>query len=198
MSETTETTADLNAALAKAQAQMKPAAFNRTNPHFKTKYADLAAVIAAIREPLASNGLAFAQTMYISDRGPVLLTTLRHASGQCLTSEYPLPNGVKPQEFGAALTYARRYSLSCITGIAADDDDDGNGANTISNGKDKTSGNGGVVSDEQAETIWELIRETNTNVDVFLKWANAPSISDIKASAYANIISKLQQKKAAV
>ena len=134
MDETFEPTADLNAALAKAQAQMKPAAFNRVNPHFKTRYADLAAVIAAVREPFASNGLAFTQTMYVSERGPVLLTTLRHASGQCLNSEYPLPERVKPQEFGAALTYARRYSLSCIAGIAADEDDDGNGANTISNG----------------------------------------------------------------
>lgn len=124
----TEQTADLAAALAKAQAGMKAATFNKINPHFKNKYADLAAVLDAVRKPLADNGLSVTQTTEIRDGGFVLVTTLRHSTGQWIASEYPLPIGAKPQELGSALTYARRYSLSAIACIAADDDDDAEGA----------------------------------------------------------------------
>jgi hypothetical protein len=123
-----ETTADLNAALAKAQSAMKAAAFNKTNPHFKNRYADLASVIDAIRDPLTANGLSYTQTTEIRDGGFVLVTTLRHGTGQWIASEYPLPIAAKPQELGSALTYARRYSLSAIACVAADDDDDAEGA----------------------------------------------------------------------
>lgn len=125
-----DNTADLSAALAKAQSTMKAATFNKVNPHFKNKYADLSAVLEAIRKPLADNGLSVTQTTEVRDGGGfVLVTTLRHASGQWIASEYPLPVG-KPQEMGSALTYARRYSLSAIACIAADEDDDAEGART--------------------------------------------------------------------
>jgi hypothetical protein len=123
-----EQTNELSAALAVAQGAMKAATFNKINPHFKNRYADLAAVVDAIRGPLASNGLSYTQTTEIREGGFVLVTTLRHASGQWVASEYPLPAGAKPQELGSALTYARRYSLSAIACIAADDDDDAEGA----------------------------------------------------------------------
>lgn len=123
-----EQTNDLAAALAKAQASMHAAKFDKTNPHFKNKYASLAAVIDAIRTPLAGNGLSYTQTTEIREGGFVLLTVLRHASGQWVSSEYPLPMGAKPQELGSALTYARRYSLSAIACIAADEDDDAEAA----------------------------------------------------------------------
>jgi hypothetical protein len=123
-----EQTNELAAALALAQSSMKAAAFNKTNPHFKNKYADLAAVLDAIRLPLAANKLSVTQTTEIRAGGLALVTTLRHSSGQWVASEYPLPSGVRPQELGSALTYARRYSLSAIACIAADDDDDAEGA----------------------------------------------------------------------
>ncbi len=123
-----ETTNELSAALAKAQGAMKAATFNKINPHYKNRYADLAAVVDAIRVPLSTNGLSYTQTTEIREGGFVLVTTLRHASGQWIASEYPLPVGAKPQELGSALTYARRYSLSAIACIAADDDDDAESA----------------------------------------------------------------------
>lgn len=125
-----EITADLAAALAKAQSGMKAATFNKINPHFKNKYADLSAVLEAIRKPLADNGLSVTQTTEVRDGGFVLVTTLHHSSGQWIASEYPLPQAAKPQELGSALTYARRYSLSAIACIAADEDDDAEGART--------------------------------------------------------------------
>ena len=125
-----EQTSDLSAALAKAQQETKAAAFDKVNPHFKNKYASLAAVIDAIREPFAKNGLSYTQTTEMREGGFVLVTALRHASGQWIASEYPLPVAAKPQELGSALTYARRYSLSAIACIAADEDDDAEGART--------------------------------------------------------------------
>lgn len=125
-----EQTSELSAALAKAQAETKAASFDKVNPHFKNKYASLAAVIDAIREPFAKNGLSYTQTTEMRDGGFVLVTSLRHASGQWIASEYPLPVAAKPQDLGSALTYARRYSLSAIACIAADEDDDAEGART--------------------------------------------------------------------
>jgi len=124
----TENTNELAAALAKAQGAMEAAKFDRQNPHFKSKYASLAAVVDAIRKPLADNALSYTQTTEIREGGFVLVTTLRHASGQWVASEYPLPLGAKPQELGSALSYARRYSLSALACIAADEDDDAEGA----------------------------------------------------------------------
>ena len=131
----TENTNELAAALAMAQGAMEAAKFDKQNPHFKNKYASLAAVIEAIRKPLSDNGLSYTQTTEIRENGFVLLTTLRHASGQWIASEYPLPvakgakdDGIKPQEMGSALSYARRYSLSALVCISSEEDDDAEGA----------------------------------------------------------------------
>ncbi len=117
-------TQDLTKALAKAQGEMKAAVYNKINPHFKNKYADMAAVIDAIRKPFADNGLAWTQAIERTELGTSLITRL-HFGEQWISSNHPLPNGgVTPQAFGSALTYARRYSLSALCGIAADEDDD--------------------------------------------------------------------------
>ncbi len=124
----------LASALVKAQAAMKPASMNKINPHFKSKYADLASVIESVRKPLTDNGLAFTQVIKFwgeadgEATGAYLVTKILHTSGQWICSDYPLPQGATPQQMGSALTYARRYSLSAITGTAADEDDDGDKA----------------------------------------------------------------------
>ena len=123
-----ESVNELFGALAKAQANLKPAHFNKTNPHFKSKYADMTAVLEAVRRPLAEHGLAVTQTTEVRDGALVLVTRMGHSSGQWIAGEYPLPNTGRPHEIGSAMTYAKRYSLSAIVGISADDDDDGNAA----------------------------------------------------------------------
>ena len=121
---------ELAAALTKAQGAMQPAKFNRVvNFSGRSyKYADLASIIDAIRKPLSDNGIVWTQTIEIRDGGLILATMLLHTSGQSLRSEYPLPSSGKPQEMGSATTYAKRYSLAAIVGIAADDDDDADAA----------------------------------------------------------------------
>lgn len=131
-------TAELAKALVKAQSEMDNAALNKTNPHFKSKYADFVAIREATLPVLTKNGLAVTQYPAVRDDGTfVLRTRLMHESGEFIEGEYPIAID-KPQAMGSALTYARRYSWSGITGIAADEDDDGQAARN-SSGKPKTS-----------------------------------------------------------
>lgn len=127
---TSENLNELAAALAKAQAKIENAPLNKSNPHFKSKYADLAAIRDAVTKPLAEQGLSYVQMTGAAENGQfVLFTRLMHTSGQWLESTYPLPVDVnKQQVMGSAMTYARRYSLAAVCGLAAEEDDDGNAA----------------------------------------------------------------------
>jgi hypothetical protein len=108
---------------------MKNAPLNKVNPHFKSRYADLAAIRDATIPALSKHGLAIAQYMRHTDGVLVLVTRLMHESGEALEGEYPLPAAAdKPQVMGSALTYGKRYSWASMVGISADDDDDGNAA----------------------------------------------------------------------
>jgi len=134
-SETSPTIGALAAALAKAQGAMKFASKDSTNPHFKSKYADLAAVWEAIREPLSANGLAIFQNPSSDANGIILETILMHASGEFIRSTCWMPVAQKTaQAYGSATTYARRYSLAAVAGVAADDDD-GNAASVPASGE---------------------------------------------------------------
>lgn len=120
---------ELAAALSKAQSEIQGAIKENTNPFFKSKYADLGSVWAAIREPFARNGLSVAQGsgLDVHNDGKViniLHTRLMHSSGQWLESETHL-NPVKddPQSLGSAITYQRRYQLQAIAGVVPEDDD---------------------------------------------------------------------------
>ena len=119
--------AALAASLAKAQVAFKPALKDAANPFFKSKYVDLAGAIDACRNALSLNGLAVVQTLEDGDRLR-LISTLMHSSGEWISSQYPVvPVKNDPQGIGSALTYARRYSLMALVGLAAEDDD-GNAA----------------------------------------------------------------------
>lgn len=133
---TSEQVNDIAAALAKAQAAMKNAALNKVNPHFRSKYADLAGIRDAVIPALTANGIAVVQTFDAASEGVAycVLTRLMHASGQWIESLCPIPGGQDMQKMGSAITYARRYSLSAICGIAADEDDDANAATTQPSG----------------------------------------------------------------
>ena len=124
---TSESTAKLSEALAIAQGVMKAPVKDKTAKagSYSYSYADLARVFEALREPLAANGLSITQVMDSEEGKLFLLTRLLHASGEWVEGSYPIPLNLSGQQLGSALTYARRYSLSAIVGIAADDDDDG-------------------------------------------------------------------------
>ena len=122
---------ELAAALAKAQAVMQGATKDATNPHFKSKYADLASIWDACRKPLSDNGLAVVQSPVDAEAGSVgLTTTLLHSSGQWISATVSAPlQQNTAQAVGSAITYLRRYALAAMVGVAPDDDD-GNAAST--------------------------------------------------------------------
>ena len=120
-------------AFAKAQSEITPAEFNKINTHFQSSYADLASVWNACKTALNSNGFSIIQRYETSEtNGPILITELRYKNGEFISSTFPLKiqkNTV--QELGSLTTYARRYSLSALVGIIAEEDDDAEAANKI-------------------------------------------------------------------
>lgn len=123
-----ENIAALAAALSKAQAEIEGAVKDKSNPAFRSKYADIGAVWDAVRGPLAKHDLAVVQMPHSDPTTFWLTTRLMHSSGEWLEGDYPL-NPVKhdPQGYGSAITYARRYALMAVLGVAPEDDD-GNAA----------------------------------------------------------------------
>lgn len=119
----------LVAALARAQAKMPPVHKTKTNPHFKSTYADLADVLASVRPTLAAEGIALVQPIRVTDQGAELVTALLKGDER-IESCLPLPLDSKPQDMGSRLTYLRRFMLAALVGVAAEDDDDGNAANS--------------------------------------------------------------------
>lgn len=120
---------ELATALAKAQGQMTFAAKTEANTFFKSKYADLAACWEAVRKPLSDNGLAVLQFPSAGYEYIDVETMLVHSSGQWVSQTLRLPvsrdkdGHINAQGTGSAITYARRYGLSAVVGIAPDDDD---------------------------------------------------------------------------
>jgi hypothetical protein len=115
-------------ALAKAQGAIDDASKGSKNPFFNSKYADLAAVRSVIREPLAANDIAIVQLPRSLDGEVEVETMLVHKSGEFIAETLRLPVGKwDAHGIGSAITYARRYGLMAIIGIAAEDDD-GNAA----------------------------------------------------------------------
>ena len=116
-------------ALAKANAELKSIGKDRTNPHFKNKYATLDAIMDAIRPSLAKHGLSVVQGAKEVTDGFNVVTMLIHSSGQFVSNVVPVPLSKNDaQGVGSALTYGRRYGVSSLLALATDEDDDGNQA----------------------------------------------------------------------
>ena len=113
------------AAFLQAQKGFAPALKTATNPHFKSRYADLSAVVEAVIDSLNENGIGLLQVTHPSTTGVAIETLLIHESGEKLSGGVLTVPAAKqdPQGYGSALTYARRYSLMATCGIAPEDDD---------------------------------------------------------------------------
>jgi hypothetical protein len=151
---------DLMLALAKAQSEFTYAAKDSENPAFRSKYADLASVIAAVRPVLSKHGIAFLQ-MDGSDveRQTASVTTSLHHGEQWInmTAEAPAMGlkGFNVQSLGAAWTYLRRYSLQALVGLASDDDD------------------GNSLAVDNAPPAKEVIPSKDATMEDFEEWRQA-------------------------
>ena len=119
---------ELFTAVAKAQAEIKNPAKNTKNTYFKNEYADLTAVLNAIRPVAAAHGLSFVQSVDMVDDRVTVQSQVSHSSGQWIKSSamVPLSENVKnvPQEIGIISTYIRRYQAQAMWCINAEQDDD--------------------------------------------------------------------------
>jgi hypothetical protein len=120
--------APLFAALAAAQLEVENAIKGNVNPHFKSRYADLAEVLNTVRPVFARHGLSILQSTAFDGNNVSVTTTLAHAEGGWVSScASCVPARVDAQGIGAATTYLRRYALAAMAGVAQEDDD-GNAA----------------------------------------------------------------------
>lgn len=119
----------LATALVKAQKEFEPARKDATNPHFRSKYANLSACVDAVKDALNDNGISLIQALHESDNGVIVETIFLHESGEQLSAgklHFPASKQ-DAQGYMSALTYARRGALLSACGIAPEDDD-GNAA----------------------------------------------------------------------
>lgn len=178
---TSEQINEIAAALAKAQAEIENPTFNKTNPHFKSQYADLASVLNAVRPALSKHGIAIMQMSGMEEAGVVLYTRLTHSSGQWIQSVYPVTISQKHQDIASAMTYAKRISLSAMAGVAGEDDDDGNAANnapvnTVRAAKQTPKPVANGFTDEESKSFFAEMRDELATVENKVdlqKWGTA-------------------------
>ena len=156
------------AALAAAQMEMGKALKDAENPHFRSKYADLASVVDAVRPALNTHGIAFFHIPTQSEFGHAMETVLYHGASETqIKATVPLILGKQDmQGYKSATTYAKRIGLESVTGIAPDDDDDGNAAVATTNVRAmgvKTENGGKQLS--WAEEVLKDMPPTATEVE---------------------------------
>lgn len=164
---TSEQINEISAALAKALAVITNPTKDATNPHFRSKYATLDTGLNVIREALSKVGISFVQATRIE--GEMLMLDSRIMFGnQWIESEYPVIKfPAKQQEIGSALTYARRYSLFALVGVAGEEDDDANAVSAPTPAPLRLSKTQSQpVFDTMAETL--MMAETVQEIDKWL------------------------------
>lgn len=131
-----------------------------TNPHFKSKYADLATILEAVEVPLAELGIIISSHSHLVGEAWVETTAIECGSDK-KESTFPLFGG-KPHELGSSITYARRYNILSLLNLAAEDDD-GNAANAApklyTTAKARTDAFNAVKNDFMAAESTEELEE---------------------------------------
>lgn len=177
---TSESIKEIAAALCKFQQECESPKKSAVNPHFKNKYAPLEEIIKAVTPTMAKHGLSHFQSTSAEGDSIVVTTVLMHSTGEFIESDpLRLPMGkTTAQGAGSSITYARRYSLCALLGIAAEEDDDANGASQQSA---HANINKQTASDKQLNLIKVLIADV----------AKATNIS--KDKAYETLKAKMKK-----
>jgi hypothetical protein len=166
-------TPELFTALAKMQGEVENATKGSLNPHFKSKYADLAEVLNTVRPVLAANGLSVIQSPSFDGGICHVTTTIAHSGGGYVSGTMScVPAKQDGQGIGAATTYLRRYSLAAVCGVAQEDDDGNAAAHT----KPATYP---LISSGEAARIKESIESLNIDEAAFLRHYGVKSIGQL-------------------
>ena len=181
---------NIAAAFVKAQRAFGPALKTSTNPHFKSKYADLANCVEAVVDALNANGIALMQRTFECKDGVMVETVFVHESGEVMEcGMLHVPAGKQdPQGYGSALTYARRYSLLAATGLAPEDDD-GNHASRKTEIKS-------TVNENQIADLMAAMDEVSTLKELQETYKEAYKAAKGEQAWQAKVITKKDAKKA--
>ena len=187
--DTTHATPELFAALAEAQGRIENATKNAANPHFRSKYADLAEVLNTIRPVFADCGLSLIQSPGYDGSIASVTTVLAHKSGGFIASTAScVPAKADAQGIGSATTYLRRYSAAAIAGIAQEDDD----GNAAAHNKPHA-----VVTPEQAAALRDLLADASGDEAKFCEAFGIGSIDEMPSAKLAQAKAMIAKKKAA-
>lgn len=184
-----ESVKELNTALAKAQGELFAAKKDSINPHFKSKYADLASVWEACREALSSNGLSVTQMpAEFQNNVMTLVTRISHSSGEWLEQTMTCPVGKPdPQGIGSCLTYMRRYALAAVVGVYQDDDD----ANSASYAPKERPA---TLTDDELNKIKVLAVATHSDVAKIAQFYGKKELHEIERLHFHKIVEQLEKK----
>jgi hypothetical protein len=175
-------------ALVAALPELESAKKNKANPAFKSKYADLGAVIEAI-QPIREHGLWFRQFSHDRDGGSAVETFYTHATGELSAGIYFVPaDKNNAHGYGSANSYARRYGLQLAFGLATEDDD-GNAASAAPARSPQP------ISTEQLEKVQDLVDATQSDVAAICKKLKVNSLKEMTQDQYAYVTGVLEKKK---
>lgn len=198
MMQTEHATPELFAALATAQAEIENAAKNATNPHFRSKYADLAEVLNTVRPVFAKHGLSLVQSTGFDGSLVSVTTLVAHKTGGYITSVAScVPAKTDAQGVGSSTTYLRRYSLAAMTGVAQEDDD---GQSAAHGGKPRqrpqpATQTAQTIAAAQVSELTDLIAATETDEAKFLHFFKVSSLSDLPSSDFTRAKQMLTKKQ---
>lgn len=202
---TSEQTDIIDANMGKAQETMPNPDLDGVNPQFKSKFTTLPNGLGVAKQHLSKHGISVYQATRIE--GDILMLDTRLAcKGQWIEAEYPVCRfPAKPQELGSALTYARRYSLFSLVGIAGEQDDDGNAANATPTEAPKRETKPSKDYSEERDLAIKVLQMC-ADIEALDSWGvdNGPQINRMPAAeqkavreAFAAHKKHLQQQKAA-
>jgi len=176
-------------ALAAAQSEMGPLVKGSNNPHFKSKYADLADLVTAVRGPLNNNGIAFFHCIIRTEAGQDMRTVLMHGESETsIECDVPLIVSKNDmQGMKSATTYAKRVGLESVTGIAADDDD----GNAAAKAAPRT------ISADQFIALRDTAEEAGVPAGKICAAYGAPSLEQFPMDAFDRAMKKLSATIAA-
>ena len=199
---TSENIDQLATALAAAQAEMKNAKLNKVNPHFKSKYADLAEIRDTVTPSLTKHGIALIHGTEPMENALHVVSRLMHKSGQWAESRFPVPYD-KPQAMGSGITYGKRYNQAALANIAADEDDDANTANEKAVEKPKQYDHNPLVRKACEDMIKaiRLIEQVGSLTDLRDYWenkANADTFKSLPASYKEAVLDAKDEAKTAL
>lgn len=182
-------------ALASAQAKMGKALKSANNPHFKSKYADLASVTDACLPALNEAGIAVIQPTTDDDNGRYVETILIHGeSGEVLKCRVPLIVSKNDmQGYGSAVTYARRYGLMSMSGIAPEDDDGNAAAKSQPKAEDKKPAPPKRISAEQFQTISAKIEAAGVDADKIAAAYKVDHLHELTLADYESAMRRLEK-----